>query len=73
MLKVFAASLLLLLAAAGSMPAQAGRGPGAKWCLQEKGRGTQGNAPDCSYYTLEQCKEAASGNVGTCMRNPARP
>lgn len=70
MLKIFAASVLLVLAA-GSISAEAQtRGNGGKFCLQEKGRGTQGNAADCSYRTLGQCKEAASGNVGTCMKNP---
>jgi Protein of unknown function (DUF3551) len=24
----------------------------------------------CTYSTLEQCRAAASGNVGTCDRNP---
>jgi hypothetical protein len=50
--------------------AQAQRGTGAPWCLQYKGPGTQGMAAECSYPTLRACRESASGNVGSCMRNP---
>jgi hypothetical protein len=39
--------------------------------MQENGRGTSGNAPDCRYRTLSQCKQAASGGAGYCMKNPA--
>lgn len=66
---LFAASLLVL--AAAPLPAHAQRGNGSPWCLQQKGYGWGGSAPDCSYRSLAQCKESASGNVGYCMRNPS--
>ena len=66
---LLAASLLVL--AAASLPAHAERGNGSPWCLQQKGFGWNGSSPDCSYRTLWQCKQAASGNVGYCMENPA--
>jgi hypothetical protein len=65
---LLAASLLAL--AAASLPAHAERGTGARWCLQQKGFGWNGSAPDCSYVSLAQCNETASGNVGYCMENP---
>ena len=36
------------------------------WCLTPS-RFTVGT---CYYTTLDQCRAAASGNVGTCERNP---
>jgi hypothetical protein len=36
-----------------------------KWCL----RGPTGSNA-CLYQTLEQCRKAASGTGGSCMRNP---
>jgi hypothetical protein len=70
MMKWLAASLLVLLAG-GILPAEAqNRGNGSAWCLQEHGRGTQGFSADCSFRTLAQCKESATGNVGHCIRNP---
>jgi hypothetical protein len=29
-----------------------------------------GGFDDCSYFTFEQCRKAASGNGNTCLRNP---
>lgn len=69
MLKILAASILLACAA-GSTSVQAQARGSAKYCVQESGRGTSGNAPDCRYRTLAQCKESAKG-TGTCMKNPA--
>jgi hypothetical protein len=70
MSKMLAASLFLALIA-GSTSAQAQARGDYKYCMQENGRGTSGNAPDCRYRTLSQCKQAASGGAGYCMKNPA--
>lgn len=49
-----------------SVPSEAARSrPETKWCLRG---GTGGQA--CLYHTLEQCRKAASGTGGSCMRNP---
>jgi hypothetical protein len=37
----------------------------AKWCL----RGPTGGQ-SCAFHTLEQCRKAAHGPGGSCMRNP---
>lgn len=39
--------------------------PETKWCL----RGPTGGQA-CLYNTLEQCRKAAQGTGGSCMRNP---
>lgn len=39
--------------------------PQTKWCL----RGPTGSNA-CLYNTFEQCRLAASGTGGSCMRNP---
>ena len=74
MTKWFAAFFLLFAAAGmfgGTLSAVAQtRGNGSEWCLQEKGRGSRGFAADCSFKTLAQCQESATGNVGSCSRNP---
>ena len=70
MTKWFAAFFLIFVAG-GTLSAMAQtRGNGSEWCLQEKGRGSRGFAADCSFKTLAQCRESASGNVGSCSRNP---
>ncbi len=48
-------------------PAEAQRRarPEAKWCL----RGPTGGQA-CLYNTLDQCRKAARGTGGSCMRNP---
>jgi hypothetical protein len=47
-------------------PAEAARArPQTKWCL----RGPTGGQA-CVYHTLEQCRKAAHGTGGSCMRNP---
>jgi hypothetical protein len=65
---LLAASLLIL--AAASLPASAQYGTGAPWCLQHKGYGWNGSAPECSYRTLAACKISAGGNQGYCINNP---
>ncbi|MGH6727830.1 MAG: DUF3551 domain-containing protein [Pseudolabrys sp.] len=37
-----------------------------KWCAQYGGRM---NARNCGFVTLEQCREAISGNGGVCEEN----
>jgi hypothetical protein len=39
--------------------------PETKWCL----RGPTGGQA-CLYHTFEQCRKAAHGTGGSCMRNP---
>jgi hypothetical protein len=53
--------------AALSEPADAQRRarPAAEFCL----RGPTGGQ-SCAYHTLQQCRKAASGAGGSCMRNP---
>jgi len=48
-------------------PAEAQRRsrPQTEWCL----RGPTGSQA-CLYNTLEQCRKAARGTGGSCMRNP---
>lgn len=70
MTKWLAASVLLVMAGSTFSAVAQTRGNGSPWCLQEKGRGARGMAADCSFRTLAQCKESASGNVGSCTRNP---
>jgi hypothetical protein len=36
------------------------------WCTL----GRRSGATDCSYYTFEQCRAAASGTGATCVTNP---
>lgn len=48
-----------------SAEAQRRTRPQSKWCL----RGPTGGQA-CLYQTLEQCRKAAHGTGGSCMRNP---
>jgi hypothetical protein len=49
-----------------SAPTEAARARAeAKWCL----RGPTGGQ-SCAFHTLEQCRKAAHGPGGSCMRNP---
>jgi hypothetical protein len=41
----------------------------AEWCTDGSGHGESGN-PECAYFTLQQCRAAASGRGMHCMRNP---
>ena len=60
------ATLAMAAIAALPEPAPAARGrPEAKWCL----RGPTGGQ-SCAFHTLEQCRKAAHGPGGSCMRNP---
>jgi hypothetical protein len=70
MLKLLRRGLLTgaVIAAIGALPepAEAARSRAeAKWCL----RGPTGGQ-SCAFHTLEQCRKAAHGPGGSCMRNP---
>ena len=41
------------------------------WCLQAGRGGPGGGLPDCSYYTLQQCRAAIGGGGDGCSQNPA--
>jgi hypothetical protein len=61
------AAAIALLAAANVQPAAA-QNTTRPYCMRG---GTYGAGSwDCSYYTMEQCLETASGLNGTCMPNP---
>ena len=59
-----------LIALGLALPAQAERGNGSPWCVQETGRGMHSSSPDCRFATRAQCQETANG-IGYCMENPA--
>jgi hypothetical protein len=48
-----------------SADAQRRSRPQAEFCL----RGPTGGQ-SCAYHTLQQCRKAASGAGGSCLRNP---
>jgi len=54
-----------VFAVADSADAQRRSRPQAEFCL----RGPTGGQ-SCAYHTLQQCRKAASGAGGSCMRNP---
>jgi hypothetical protein len=59
-------TLILAVAVDASAPAEARFwSRSEKWCAR-----MNGGFDDCSYFTLEQCRKAASGNGNTCLRNP---
>ena len=62
---VVAAGALAATAAMGTAPAHAQQP--LPWC--EYGGFTRGGIGNCSYYTFQQCLQAARGD-GTCERNP---
>lgn len=45
--------------------------PPAPWCLQTGRGGPGGGIPDCSYYTLDQCRQSIGGGGDGCFSNPA--
>ena len=45
---------------------QRGQDRGYEWCFR---RGRE-NSWNCNYYTWQQCREAALGELGYCERNP---
>jgi hypothetical protein len=60
------AAIAAVAIAALPEPAHAARARAeAKWCL----RGPTGGQ-SCAFHTLEQCRRAAHGTGGSCMRNP---
>ena len=46
-----------------------GNDRGYAWC-RERGGWSSMSPPDCSYYTLQQCKAAAGPFGNYCMPNP---
>jgi len=52
-------------------PAGAQSRPPRPWCLQSGRGGPGGGIPDCSYYTLEQCRASIGGGGDGCFSNPA--
>jgi hypothetical protein len=46
-------------------PASAQSSIGQEWCVSVDEAGIS-----CNYYTLQQCRDFASGNGGFCERNP---
>jgi hypothetical protein len=62
---------ILAIAAAltGILAAQAQTyAPGSPVCLQSYG--ITGNAIDCSYASMDQCRASASGRAAQCISNP---
>lgn len=60
--KILVASILLECAV-GSTSAQAQARGSAKYCVQESGRGTSDNAPDCRYWTLARVRNLPKAPV----------
>jgi hypothetical protein len=54
-----------IVALPDSSEAQRRSRPETKWCL----RGPTGGQA-CAFHTLEQCRKAAHGPGGSCLRNP---
>jgi hypothetical protein len=44
-------------------------GPRA-FCTEGEGKDADADMPNCTFYTLEQCRASAWGNGETCMANP---
>jgi Protein of unknown function (DUF3551) len=60
---------IVALTAVPALPAQAQTyDPGHPVCLQTYG--IIGNAIDCSYTSMDQCKASASGRAAQCIVNP---
>jgi hypothetical protein len=60
---------ILSIAAIYGAPAQAQTyAPGYPVCLQSYG--ITGNAIDCSYTSMDQCRASASGRAAQCISNP---
>lgn len=65
-LTVFVA--LAALSAVNVAPGEAqSRGP-KPWCISGGSYGP--GSMDCTYWTLRQCRESASGAGGVCVENP---
>ncbi len=59
---------VLSLSAVGIQPSAAqSRGP-TPWCIENGANGF--GTMDCTYWTLQQCRESASGAGGFCVQNP---
>lgn len=41
-----------------------------RWCADYAGRGGDGGARNCYFYTLAQCRATVSGVGGYCTPNP---
>lgn len=62
---LLAALAMLVLPGLAEQAAARSHRPQAPYCL----RGPTGGLA-CHYNSLDQCRRAASGTGGTCMRNP---
>jgi hypothetical protein len=63
---VFPTAFALMLAAGFcATPAEAGRRVQPQWCVI-----AYDGAPECFYYTFQQCLEAVWGTGGSCHVNP---
>jgi hypothetical protein len=64
----FAALAIVLPAVLETAEAQS---PPKPWCLQSGRGGPGGGLPDCTYYTLQQCRASIGGGAEGCFQNPA--
>jgi hypothetical protein len=64
----FAALTIVLPASIEMAAAQSSPRP---WCLQSGRGGPGGGLPDCTYYTLQQCRASMGGGAEGCFQNPA--
>lgn len=63
---VFAGCLTMLaLGVLTPSVARAGNAQTAPWCMQQPA-----NGQDCSYFSFDQCYDAARGVTNQCFRNP---
>ena len=53
---------------AGVEPASAQPRP---WCLRTGNEGPSGGLPDCTYYSLQQCRASIASGTDHCFENPA--
>lgn len=64
-------AVITILLPAGVEPADAQSRAPRPWCMQSGKGGPGGGLPDCTYYTLDQCRASIGGGSDHCFSNPA--
>jgi hypothetical protein len=65
---LIALAAVAVVAGAGLRTADAQRKGPTPWCIENGSFGD--SAPDCTYWTYEQCRASARGAGGVCVENP---
>ena len=65
-MRIAIAALFTLFVASAAEPAKADPYP---WCAEYAGGDLGSGGSNCYFATLQQCREAISGNGGFCTRN----